>query len=120
MPEEKQPYASIEDIKTYVGGKWKKFGEYNFREMALAASELIDAYCNANNIKISDPPQNIIKIVNKELVQAMMVDFTKSSEQTGDYNYSLNKDAFNTVLCKLDFLSDSSTSFVKKIEARLI
>lgn len=120
MPEEKQPYADIESIKNYVGGKWQKFGEDNFIEMALSASELIDGYCAANHIIIKDPPQSIIKTVNRELVHAMMVDLTKTSERTGDYDYSLNENAFDTILAKLDFLSKTETGNVKKFNVRLI
>ncbi|MBE5977877.1 MAG: hypothetical protein E7249_01920 [Paenibacillaceae bacterium] len=46
----------------------------------------------------------MVKVVNAQLVPALIQDDTKNSESVDGYSYQNNLSAFSSILSKLDFL----------------
>ena len=99
MPEvEKKPYADLEDIKDYLGAKAAKY------------TDMIDGHCDYYKLTVGDPVSDIVKVVNKELVKAMLtVDVNKASERVGEVSFSYNDNRFDAILAKLNYLPASSS-----------
>lgn len=124
MPEEKQPYASIEEIKDYLGAKAAKYTDKTLTNFALAAKDMIDGHCDYYKLAVGNPASDIVKVVNKELVKAMLiVDVNRASERVGEVSFSYNDNRFDAILAKLNYLPASSSEEGQagiKASARLI
>lgn len=111
MPEvEKKPYADLEEIKEYLGVKAEKYTDKTLTNFALAAKDMIDGHCDYYKLTVGDPVSDIVKVVNKELVKAMLtVDVNKTSERVGEVSFSYNDNRFDAILAKLNYLPASSS-----------
>lgn len=106
MPEaEKKPYADLEEIKDYLGAKATKYADKTLTNFALAARDMINGHCKYYGLAVGEPVSDIVKVVNKELVRAMLtVDVNKSSERVGEITFSYNDSRFSVILAKLNYL----------------
>lgn len=86
-----------------------------------AGKDLIDSYCG---VKFEDGAvPNMVKLVNAQLIVAMIRDDTKTSEAVDGYSYHNNMAAFSDILSKLDFLKldgDTIAGRKRSIRARVI
>lgn len=87
--------------------------------LLAAGKEMIDAYCQKSFAEIP----YIVKLVNVQLVSAMLADPSKTAESIGDYSYDNNKDSFTSILSRLNFLKvegETISGRKKSIKARVI
>lgn len=87
-----------------------------------AGREMIDAYCQKSFGDDGEIPY-IVKLVNVQLVSAIMSDPSKVAESIEDYSYDNNLSAFSQILSRLNFLKvdDETISGRKRsIRARVI
>lgn len=88
-----------------------------------AGREMIDAYCQKSFGIDGEEIPYIVKLVNVQLVSAMMVDPSKTAESIDDYSYDNNASAFTQILSRLDILKindETISSRKKSIRARVI
>ena len=87
-----------------------------------AGKEMIDAYCQQGFGENKETPY-IVKLVNVQLVSAILSDPSKTAESIEDYSYDNNLNAFSNILSRLNFLKvgDETISGRKKsIRAKVI
>ena len=87
-----------------------------------AGKEMIDAYCQQGFGENKEIPY-IVKLVNVQLVSAILSDPSKTAESIEDYSYDNNLNAFSNILSRLNFLKvgDETISGRKKsIRAKVI
>ncbi len=87
-----------------------------------AGKEMIDAYCQQGFGENKGVPY-IVKLVNVQLVSAILSDPSKTAESIEDYSYDNNLNAFSNILSRLNFLKvgDETISGRKKsIRAKVI
>ncbi len=87
-----------------------------------AGKEMIDAYCQQGFGENKGVPY-IVKLVNVQLVSAILSDPSKTAESIEDYSYDNNLNVFSNILSRLNFLKvgDETISGRKKsIRAKVI
>lgn len=85
-----------------------------------AGKEMIDTFLNGKTFQ--DVPA-LVKVVNMELVRAMLADASKSAESIEGYSYTNNPSAFSNILARLNYLiidDEPISETGKYIRARLI
>ena len=71
--------------------------------LLAAGKEMIDAYCQQSFGEDKEVPY-IVKLVNAQLVSAILSDPSKTAESIEDYSYDNNLNAFSNILSRLNFL----------------
>lgn len=122
-------YISSADLRTEgaYGGvvleeDLEQLTEQSLQNLLDAGKEIIDSYCGMEFKSPGEVP-NIVKLVNAQLVPALIRDDTKTSESVDGYSYDSNLGAFAAILSKLDFLRPDGISIAerkKSIRARVI
>lgn len=85
-----------------------------------SASEVINSYCKKTFAALPPVPvPATVKIVAADLVNIMLNDVTKQSENKGDYSYTANDKAFAIALGKLDSLFEQQSG-KSKVNAYVI
>lgn len=100
----------------------EQLSDISLQNLLNAGKDIIDAYCGVTFDKAESVP-NIVKLVNAQLVPALIRDDTKASESVDGYSYDSNLDAFAAILSKLDFLKPDGITIAerkKSIRARVI
>lgn len=100
----------------------EQLSDVSLQNLLDAGGDIIDSYCG---MMFSDPQTvpSIIKLVNAQLVPALIRDDTKISEAVDGYSYNNNPGTFSAILSKLDFLKPDGTTIAerkKSIRARVI
>lgn len=88
--------------------------------LITAGQEMIDEFLNGR--KLERVP-SLVKVVNMELVRAMLADATKNAESIEGYSYTANPSAFSNILARLNYITfeDEAIGEVGKyIRARLL
>lgn len=99
-----------------------ELSEAALNNLLAAGREMIDAYCQKSFSEDTEIPY-IVKLVNVQLVSAIMSDPSKTAESIEDYSYDNNLSAFPQILSRLNFLKvgDETISGRKKsIRAKVI
>lgn len=99
-----------------------ELSESALNNLLAAGREMIDAYCQQSFGEDKEIPY-IVKLVNVQLVFAILSDPSKTAESIEDYSYDNNLNAFSTILSRLNFLKiGEETIFGRKksIRARVI
>lgn len=81
-----------------------ELSEPSLDNLLAAGRELIDAYCQQAFDEPGKTIPYIVKLVNVQLVSAMLSDPSKAAESIKDYSYDNNFQAFSHILSRLDFL----------------
>lgn len=87
-----------------------------------AGKEMIDAYCQQGFGENKKVPY-IVKLVNVQLVSAILSDPSKTAESIEDYSYDNNLNAFSNILSRLNFLkvgNETISGRKKSIRAKVI
>lgn len=90
--------------------------------LLAAGKEMIDAYCQQVFGEEKEIPY-IVKLVNVQLVSAILSDPSKTAESIEDYSYDNNLNVFSHVLSRLNFLKVGDETICgrkKSIRARVI
>lgn len=80
-----------------------------------SGKELIDRYCGK---EFTDAIPSTVKVVNMELVRAMLNDTSKESETIEGYSYKNNPKAYEQILQKLDNFTSDTAGWPKKRNIR--
>lgn len=91
--------------------------------LLITGREMIDAYCQKSFGTDEENIPSIVKLVNVQLVYAMLVDPSKTAESIEDYSYDNNPFAVSQILSRLDMLSvngETIASRKKSIRAKVI
>jgi len=122
-------YGYIAGDDLFEGGEYAgMIPEEDLAELSVVAlnnllatgREMINAYCKKS---FSGDIPYIVKLVNVQLLTAMLSDPSKDSESIEGYTYHNSQGAFEAILCRLDILEiDGRTISEKKksIRARVI
>ncbi|WP_313341279.1 hypothetical protein [Lacrimispora sp.] len=103
-----EAYLTANDLKS--GGEFEgvvleedmeQLSDKALENLLKSGKDLIDAYCGTS---FDDKIPNMVKVVNAQLVPALIRDDTKNSESVDGYSYQNNLSAFSAILSKLDFL----------------
>lgn len=95
--------------------------EAALENLLAAGREMIDAYCQQSFGEEEIP--YIVKLVNVQLVAAILSDPSKTAESIEDYSYDNNLNAFSDILSRLNFLKVGDETICgrkKSIRARVI
>ncbi len=90
--------------------------------LLAAGKEMIDAYCQQSFGEGKEVPY-IVKLVNAQLVSAILSDPSKTAESIEDYSYDNNLNAFSNILSRLNFLKVGDETICgrrKSIRAKVI
>lgn len=90
--------------------------------LLAAGKEMIDAYCQQSFGEDKEVPY-IVKLVNAQLVSAILSDPSKTAESIEDYSYDNNLNAFSNILSRLNFLKVGDETICgrrKSIRAKVI
>ncbi len=90
--------------------------------LLAAGREMIDAYCQKSFSEEKEIPY-IVKLVNVQLVSAILCDPSKTAESIEDYSYDNNLNAFSNILSRLNFLKVGNETIYgrkKSIRAKVI
>lgn len=88
--------------------------------LITAGREMIDTFLHGK--KFETVPA-LVKVVNMELVRAMLADATKNAENIDGYSYTSNPSAFSNILARLKYLTIEDETLLeagKYISARLV
>ena len=99
-----------------------KLSESALNNLLAAGREMIDAYCQQSFGEDKEIPY-IVKLVNVQLVSAILSDPSKTAESIEDYSYDNNLNAFSNILSRLNFLKVGDETICgrkKSIRARVI
>ncbi len=99
-----------------------ELSESALNNLLAAGREMIDAYCQQSFSKDKEVPY-IVKLVNVQLVSAILSDPSKTTESIEDYSYNNNLNAFSNILSRLNFLKVGDETICgqkKSIRARVI
>ena len=77
--------------------------EAALENLLAAGREMIDSYCQKSFDQDGEIPY-IVKLVNVQLVSAILSDPSKTTESINDYSYNNNLNAFSYILSRLNFL----------------
>lgn len=91
--------------------------------LLITGREMIDAYCQKSFGADGENIPSIVKLVNVQLVYAMLVDPSKTAESIEDYSYDNNPFAVSQILSRLDMLSVNGKTIAsrkKSIRAKVI
>lgn len=99
-----------------------ELSESALNNLLAAGREMIDAYCQQSFSKDKEVPY-IVKLVNVQLVSAILSDPSKTTESIEDYSYNNNLNAFSNILSRLNFLKVGDETICgrrKSIRAKVI
>lgn len=99
-----------------------ELSESALNNLLAAAREMIDAYCQQGFGENKEVPY-IVKLVNVQLVSAILSDPSKTAESIEDYSYDNNLNAFSNILSRLNFLKVGDETICgrrKSIRAKVI
>ncbi len=97
--------------------------ESALNNLLAAGKEMIDAYCQQSFGDENREVPYIVKLVNVQLVSAILSDPSKTAESIDDYSYNNNLNAFSNILSRLNFLKVENETICgrkKSIRARVI
>ncbi|MEZ3515130.1 MAG: hypothetical protein K1W37_07650 [Lachnospiraceae bacterium] len=99
-----------------------ELSEAALNNLLAAGKEMIDAYCQQSFGEDKEVPY-IVKLVNAQLVSAILSDPSKTAESIEDYSYDNNLNAFSNILSRLNFLKVGEETICgrrKSIRAKVI
>lgn len=99
-----------------------ELSEVALDNLLSAGKEMIDAYCQQGFVENKEVPY-IVKLVNVQLVSAILSDPSKTAESIEDYSYDNNLNAFSNILSRLNFLkvgNETISGRKKSIRAKVI
>ncbi len=104
-------YVSGKDLRDITGdfvgvistNDLEELSEAALENLLAAGREMIDAYCQKSFDQEGEVPY-IVKLVNVQLVSAILSDPSKTTESIDDYSYDNNLNAFSYILSRLNFL----------------
>lgn len=100
-----------------------ELSESALNNLLAAGKEMIDAYCQQSFDDKDKEIPYIVKLVNVQLVSAILSDPSKTAESIKDYSYNNNLNAFSNILSRLNFLKIGDETICgrkKSIKARVI
>lgn len=109
-------YITVNELKELIDSeKIEGKSEASLKLLIGSGKELIDWYCKK---QFEEIVPNTVKVVNMELVRAMLNDNSKESENVEGYSYKNNPKVYEQILKKLDSLVGDSAGWPQKRKIR--
>lgn len=114
-------YVSYEETIDFLNvDEYEGVPQSTIETLISAGKEMITNFFFGREFETPSP---LVKVVNMELVRAMIADATKNAESIEGYSYTNNTSAFSNILARLNYvvIDDEPISETGKyIRARLI
>lgn len=105
-------YITVNELKELIDSeKIEGKSETSLKLLIDSGKELIDWYCKK---QFEETIPSTVKVVNMELVRAMLNDNSKESENIEGYSYKNNPKAYEQILKRLDSLVSDSAGWPQK------
>lgn len=114
-------YVSYEETIDFLNADEYEGVPQNTMEMLISAGkEMIINFFEGREF---ENPSPLVKVVNMELVRAMIADASKNAESIEGYSYTNNASAFSNILARLNYVvieDEPVPEIGKHIRARVI